>query len=97
MAAYATNRPAMPPSRAVTRLISMLVLYASLYGSLKSSRMFASVQPPVDPWKAPRSTDTAGRKRNRIVYAKNGSVPIQARERRLRPDEVSGRRTSGAA
>jgi hypothetical protein len=59
--------------------------------------MFASVQPPVDPWKAPRSTDTAGKKRNRIVYAKKGNVPNHARERRLRPDATSGRRASGAA
>jgi hypothetical protein len=43
------------------------------------------------------STETAGRNRNRIVYAKNGSVPIQARESRLRPDVVSGRSASGAA
>ena len=54
IAAYATKRPAMPPSRAVTRLISMLVLYASLYGWLKSSRMFESVQPPVDRPGTPR-------------------------------------------
>jgi hypothetical protein len=31
------------------------------------------------------------------VYAKNGSVAIHARERRLRPDVVSGRSASGAA
>ena len=31
------------------------------------------------------------------MYAKNGSVPIHARERRLRPDAMSGRSASGAA
>src|SRR5512135_2604313 len=33
----------------------------------------------------------------RSVYAKNGSVTIQASERRLRPDTTSGRSASGAA
>jgi hypothetical protein len=33
----------------------------------------------------------------RSVYAKNGSVTIQASERRLRPDAASGRSASGAA
>ena len=40
IAAYAMKRPTTPPSSAVTRLISMLVLYASMYGWWKSSRMF---------------------------------------------------------
>jgi hypothetical protein len=31
------------------------------------------------------------------VYAKNGSVPIQASERRLRPDITSGRSAPDAA
>ncbi len=30
------------------------------------------------------------------MYAKNGSVPTHARERRLRPDSASGRSASGA-
>ena len=42
-------------------------------------------------------TAPAGRKRKRSVYAKNGSVAIHARERRLRPDLVSGRSASGGA
>ena len=29
------------------------------------------------------------------MYAKNGSVPIQARERRFRPERMSGRSASG--
>ena len=32
IAAYATKSPTIPPSRAVVRLISMLVLNASMYG-----------------------------------------------------------------
>jgi hypothetical protein len=31
------------------------------------------------------------------VYAKNGTVPIHASEKRLRPDLTSGRSASGAA
>ena len=31
------------------------------------------------------------------MYAKNGSVPSHARERRLRPDAMSDRSASGAA
>ena len=42
-------------------------------------------------------TAPAGRKRKSSVYAKNGTVAIHARERRLRPDLVSGRSASGAA
>ena len=42
-------------------------------------------------------TAPAGRNKKRSVYAKNGSVAIHARERRLRPDVVSGRSASGAA
>ena len=43
------------------------------------------------------STDTAGRNKKSSVYAKNGSVPIHASERRLRPDCTSDRSASGAA
>ena len=42
-------------------------------------------------------TANAGRNRKSSVYAKKGSVAIHARERRLRPDLVSGRSASGAA
>jgi hypothetical protein len=42
-------------------------------------------------------TDAAGRNKNSKMYAKNGSVPIHAYERRLRPDVMSDRSASGAA
>src|SRR6478736_6361123 len=85
------KNPPMPPRIAVTRLISMLVLYASLYGWSKSSRTLLNVQASELSWKAPTSTPPAGRMRNRNAYAKNGSVATQASEGRLRPDAVSGR------
>src|SRR5581483_4233868 len=59
--------------------------------------MFDIVQPCVEPLNAPTSTSPAGRNRKRIVYAKNGSVPIQASESRLRPDATSGRSDSDTA
>src|SRR5579872_472403 len=59
--------------------------------------IFANVQPPVLLSNAPVSTLPAGRNRKRNVYAKNGSVTIHARGRRLRPDITPGRRASGAA
>ena len=43
IAAYATRRPNTPPSSAVTRLTSMLVLYASMYGWSKRRRMLENV------------------------------------------------------
>ena len=42
-------------------------------------------------WNAPTRTAPAGTNRNAIAYAKKGSVPSQARDRRLRPDTMSGR------
>jgi len=54
-------------------------------------------QPPCAPLNAPSRTDPAGRKRKRSAYAKNGSVPSHASERRLRPDAMSGRSAPGAA
>jgi hypothetical protein len=57
----------MPPRIAVTRLISMLVLYASIYGLSKSSLMLSIVQASALSWKAPTRTAPAGRKRNRIA------------------------------
>jgi hypothetical protein len=51
----------------VTRLISMLVWYASMYGWWKSWRTFASVQPDFSPSKAPARIAPAGRNRNAIV------------------------------
>jgi hypothetical protein len=36
-------------------------------------------------------------KRKRSVYAKKGAVPIHASERRLRPDDASGRRAADAS
>ena len=59
--------------------------------------MFSSVHPPDWPSKAPTRTEAAGRKRKRIVYAKNGIVPTHASERRLRPDATSGRSAPDAA
>ena len=58
--------------------------------------MFENVYPRVAPWKAPISTEPAGRNMKRSVYAKNGSVTIHASGRRLRPDKTSGRSASGA-
>jgi hypothetical protein len=37
------KRPTTPPISAVTRLISMLVLYASMYGCWKSVRTLSRV------------------------------------------------------
>src|SRR3954468_16496734 len=91
------KRPAMPPASAVTRLISMLVLYASIYGWWKSSWTFAIVQPDSLPSNAPRRIEPAGRNRNAIVYAKKGTVATHAQEKRLRPDAASGRRPSDTA
>jgi hypothetical protein len=96
IAAYAMKSPARPPMSAVSRLISMLVLYASMYGWSKSSLMFESVQLSSVPWNAPTRTAPAGTNRNAIVYAKNGSVPIHANDRALRPEATSGRRAPGA-
>ncbi len=42
-------------------------------------------------WKAPTITEPAGTNRNAITYAKNGSVASHPSDRRLRPDETSGR------
>ncbi len=75
----------------------MLVLYASMYGLWMSSRTFSNVHPPPFALKAPSRTSPAGRNRNRTVYAKNGSVPSHASERRLRPDLTSGRSAPVAA
>jgi hypothetical protein len=91
------KRPATPPMTAVTRLISMLVLYASMYGEWKSSRTLSTVQPCGVAWNAPTRTEPAGRKRKRAVYAKNGSVATHASETRLRPDATSGRRAVAAS
>jgi hypothetical protein len=74
----------------------MLVLYASLYGWWKSRRTFSSVQLPLLLFRPPTRISPAGMNRKRIVYAKNGSVAIQASERRLRPDRASGRSASDA-
>src|SRR6266852_5155074 len=74
----------------------MLVLYESMYGWWKSSWMFENVQPPFFPLNAPAITFPAGRKRNRKMYAKNGTVTIHERLRRLRPDLTSGRSASVA-
>ena len=59
--------------------------------------MFENVAWSALSWKAPTSTDAAGRKRNAIVYAKKGSVATHASDRRLRPDARSGRSACGAA
>src|SRR3954451_24943743 len=91
------KRPAAAPMTAVTRLISIDVLNASLYGDWNISRTLSSVHPPAGDWNAPASTEPAGAKRKRIVYAKKGSVASHAKERRLRPDETSGRSASDAA
>jgi len=53
--------------------------------------MFASVAWSALSWNAPSMTAPAGTNRNAIVYAKNGSVGSHVRDRRLRPDETSGR------
>src|ERR1700737_2570661 len=67
-----------------------------MYGWWKSSRRFAIVQPPWTPLNAPTITLPAGRNRNRKTYAKNGTVTIHARLRRLRPDLAAGRSASRA-
>jgi hypothetical protein len=59
--------------------------------------MLSSVQLPALVLNAPMRIAPAGRNRKAIVYAKNGSVPIHASERRLRPDLMSGRSASDAA
>jgi hypothetical protein len=56
MAAYAIRKPAAPPANAVTRLTSMLFLYAVMYGSSKRASMFESVKPPSTSLNAPTST-----------------------------------------
>jgi len=61
------KKPPSPPSSAVTRLISMLVLYASMYGWSKSSLMLSTVHAFALSWNAPTSTAPAGRKRKRIA------------------------------
>src|SRR5579864_4621966 len=73
----------------------MLSRYAWMYGWWTSCEMFDVVQLPCALLNAPTSTSPAGRNRKSIVYAKNGSVPIQASERRLRPVARPGRSASG--
>src|SRR2546423_12239697 len=75
----------------------MLPQYASMYGWWKSSLMFENVAWSALSWNAPSMTAPAGTNRNAIVYAKNGRVATQAREKRFRPDTMSGRSASGAA
>src|SRR5690349_2830762 len=78
-------------------LTSIDVLYAWMYGSWKSVVTLEVVQPPSFDLNAPSSTDPAGRNRNATAYAKNGTVGSQTREKRLRPDETSGRSASDTA
>jgi hypothetical protein len=75
----------------------MLVLYALTYGSWKSSRMLSSVQLSSFDLNAPARTSPAGRKRKSVMYAKNGTVTIQASGKRLRPVRIPGRSASDAA
>jgi hypothetical protein len=63
-AANAMQRPRSPPRIAVTRLISMLFLYASRYCDSNSVEMFAVVHPPVFDLNAPTRIWPAGRSRN---------------------------------
>ena len=95
--AYAMPMPSTPPSTDVTRLTLTETQYEPMYGCLSRSWRLEIVQPPCAPLNAPTSTSPAGRKRNRSAYAKNGSVPTHARERRLRPDTKSGRSALDAA
>src|SRR5581483_2362489 len=97
IAAYATKSPRTQPSAAVTRLIRRLPQYASTYGWWKSRRTFDEVTWFALFWNAPTSTEPAGRNRNAMTYAKNGSVTSHAIGSRLRPDARSGRSASGAA
>src|SRR5690349_7143902 len=68
-----------------------------MYGWCTSLSRLLLVHPPPFSLNAPTRISPAGRKRKSSAYAKNGSVPIHARERRLRPERTSDRSASGAA
>src|SRR6266540_2299688 len=89
--------PSTQPPPAVIRLILIVSQYWSRYGWCTIARMWSNVAPPCALLKAPTTTSPAGMKRNASAYAKKGSSPSHARERRLRPERASGRSALGAS
>ena len=93
VASRADTQPRRLPGRR-SRSLSRIVenrMSRLVYGWLTSLWMWSSVAWPLVSLNAPTMTSPAGMKRKRRAYAKNGTSPIHASDRRRRPERISGR------